>query len=172
MSVRQVSLCICVMIVASSCSPRPQEEAESAVGEGGWLKGKTDAKFEIVARQLRGFDMAMVETGYRFTELYFAGEDLNWEYAKYQAEKIGTAIRNGLERRPKRAASAKTFLDIVLPEVLLAIESKDISQFRARYQSMLSTCNTCHRDEKVEFVPVVLPARRLAPLGALDTARR
>lgn len=169
---RVLTFCISAFVVAApACSSPPEQEPESAVGEGGWLKGTTDAKFEIVARQLRGFDMAMVETGYRFNELYFAGEDQNWGLAKYHAEKIGTAIRNGLERRPKRAASAKTFLDIVLPEMLGAIESKDVAQFRKIYGSMLSTCNTCHRDEKVEFVPVVLPTRRLAPLGPLATTQ-
>lgn len=150
------------LIAVAACGSDSQETVEPAVGQDGWLKGNTTAKFEVVARQLRGFDMAMVETGYRFNELYFAGEDQNWEYARYQAEKIGTAIQNGLERRPKRAASAQTFLNIVLPEVLNAIQSKDINQFRQRFQSMLSTCNTCHRDEKVEFIPVVVPCRNSA----------
>ena len=36
------------------------------VGADGWLKGDESEKFETVARQLRGFDMAMVETGYRY----------------------------------------------------------------------------------------------------------
>jgi hypothetical protein len=111
--------------------------------------------------------MAMVETGYRFNELYFAGEEQNWGSAKYHADKIGTAIRNGLERRPKRAASAETFLNIVLPELLKAIEAQDLTLFRQRYQSVLSTCNTCHRDEKVEFIPVVQPSRRLSPTGPM-----
>lgn len=51
----------------------------------------------------------MVEVGYRFTELYFAGKEHNWDYAKYQAEKIEVALRLGLERRPKRAQSAQFF---------------------------------------------------------------
>jgi hypothetical protein len=30
-----------------------------------------DEKFALVSKQLRGFDVAMVETGYRHTELYW-----------------------------------------------------------------------------------------------------
>jgi hypothetical protein len=138
---------------------------EPAVGQDGWLKGSSLQKFETIAGQLRGFDMAMVETGYRFTELYFAGEDQNWDYAKYQAEKIGTAIRNGLERRPKRAASAETFLNTVLPDVLKAIEQKDLELFRQRFHVMHSTCITCHSNEKVAFIPIVIPRQRTAPVG-------
>jgi hypothetical protein len=161
---------MCVILLAAGCGADVQENADSAVGQDGWLKGTTDQKFDVVAGQLRGFDMAMVETGYRFNELYFAGEDQNWAYAKYQAEKIGTAIRNGLERRPKRAASAETFLNLVLPEVMAAIEGRDLALFRQRFQAMLSTCNTCHANEKVEFIPVVVPKQRLTPVGPLPSA--
>jgi hypothetical protein len=41
-----------------------------ASGEGGWLAGTVDDKFDTVAKQLRRFDMAMVETGYRYSELH------------------------------------------------------------------------------------------------------
>jgi hypothetical protein len=154
------------LIALAGCAPAAVENAEPPVGQDGWLAGSTAEKLDVVAGQLRGFDMAMVETGYRFNELYFAGEDRNWDFAKYHAEKIGTAIRNGLQRRPKRAASAETFLNIVLPETLGAIEKKDIELFRQRFNTMLSTCNTCHRDEMVAFISVVQPKQRLTPTAA------
>jgi hypothetical protein len=71
--------------------------------------------------------MAMVETGYRYTELYWAAQDDNWGYADYQIKKIRTAVENGLERRPKRAASAETFLKVMLPAVEEAITRRDAS---------------------------------------------
>jgi len=130
------------------------------VGEGGWLKGTTDEKFTTVAKQLRGFDMAMVESGYRYNELYWAVQDSNWGYAQYQAQKIRTAIENGLERRPKRAASAETFLKIVLPAVDDAIARRDATLLKERLGSLRSTCNSCHEAEKVEFVHVGEPQVR------------
>lgn len=63
----------------------------------------------------------MVETGYRYQELYWAGQDQNWEYADYQIEKIKIAIENGLERRPKRAKSAEHLLTYILPEMKKAL---------------------------------------------------
>jgi hypothetical protein len=45
------------------------------------LTGSDEDKFDHVARQLRGFDMAMMEVGYRYTELFWAGQDKNWDYA-------------------------------------------------------------------------------------------
>jgi hypothetical protein len=142
----------------ASCAPQP--ETTSAVGEGGWLAGTVDEKFQTVAKQLRGFDMAMVETGYRYNELYWAAQDSNWGYALYQVQKIRTAVENGLERRPRRAKSAETFLTIVLPAVEEAIEQRDGARLRESMGPLRSTCNSCHKDEQVEFVHIGIPQQR------------
>jgi hypothetical protein len=138
----------------------PPAEAAPAIGEGGWLAGTTNEKFETVAAQLRGFDMAMVETGYRYNELHWAAQDSNWGYAEYQAGKIRTAIENGLKRRPKRAKSAETFLTTVLPAVEDAIKQRDAKLLKERMGPLRSTCNSCHKDEQVEFIQVGEPQTR------------
>jgi hypothetical protein len=151
---RRISLVALAFAGVTACSrPAPA----TASGEGGWLAGTVDQKFDTVAKQLRGFDMAMAETGYRYNELYWAALDDNWGYADYQVKKIRTAVENGLERRPKRAASAETFLKIVLPAVEEAIARRDSKQLRELIGSLRSTCNACHQAEKVEFVRVGIP---------------
>lgn len=97
--------------------------------QGQWIKGNEQEKLETIENQFRGFDMAMVETGYRYQELYWAGQDENWEYADYQLEKIQKAIENGLERRPKRTASAQHFLTVTLPQMNEALKKKRYSCF-------------------------------------------
>ena len=126
----------------------------------GRLAGTVDEKFDTVAKQLRGFDMAMVETGYRYTELHWAAQDRNWGYADYQIKKIRTTVENGLERRPKRAKSAETFLRIVVPAVEEAIARRDATLLQERLATLRSTCNTCHEAEKIEFVHVGEPQTR------------
>jgi len=125
-----------------------------------WLKGTVDERFHTVSKHLRGFDVAMVETAHRYAELYWAGTDRNWEYANYQLQKIRTAVDNGLERRPKRAASAQTFLTMVLPAVDEAIAKKDSALFWDRFGALTSTCNSCHIAEEVPFVEVAPPEVR------------
>src|SRR3990172_9440034 len=115
-------LYILMVVFLFACCSRDENKPS---GADGWLKGDENQKFETIAKQFRGFDMAMVETGYRYQELYWAGKDENWEYAAYQAEKIKVAVENGLERRPKRAVSAQDFLNIALPEMDSSIASRD-----------------------------------------------
>ena len=123
-----------------------------------------DERFQQVERQLRGFDKTMVEIGYRFTELYFAGQDRNWDYAKYQLEKLETALRLGFERRPKRAASAQSFLSTSLPAMEAVVEKADSELFQAEIERLWSACMNCHVLEEVPYFTVELPERRLSPI--------
>lgn len=149
-----------IIMLIHSC----QVTADSPAGKDGWLAGNVQEKFETVASQFRGFDMAMVETGYRYQELYWAGQDGNWKYAEYQVGKIRKAIKNGLERRPKRAQSAKHFLNNVLPEMQKAVNSKDTVTFNKYFQILTISCNNCHAIEKVPFFTVKFPTKRQSPI--------
>lgn len=51
--------------------------------QGQWIMGTEQEQLKTIENQFRGFDMAMVETGYRYQELYWAGQDENWPYAEY-----------------------------------------------------------------------------------------
>jgi len=166
------SLSLLVLLAIAACSRPPAESAAAAPaapsdavateGNAWLLGGSTDERFARVAKHLRGFDVAMVERGYRYNELYWAGQDRNWDYAKYQVEKIRTAVSNGVERRPKRAASAQV-LESALPEVEKAIAAQDSALFAQSFDLLTATCNACHRTELVPFVHVGPPAVRTSP---------
>ena len=76
------SISIIALLLLWSCGKNQEQNAQ-----GKWIKGTEQEKLETIENQFRGFDMAMVETGYRYQELYWAGQDENWEYADYQIEK-------------------------------------------------------------------------------------
>ena len=139
-------------------------QTEKETAQGDWIKGTEAEQIKTVEKQFRGFDNAMVETGYRYQELYWAGKDQNWKYADYQLEKIKIAIENGLERRPKRAKSAEHFLTYVLPEMKKSFEKKDTVIFNKNFQTMTISCNSCHAMEKVPFFSVQIPTERQSPI--------
>lgn len=131
----------------------------SARGEAGWLSGTVDQRFATVARQLRGFDVAMIEVGYRYGELWWAGRDANWEFAAYQVEKIRASVRDAVQRRPARGKSAEV-LEGALPDVEAAIRAKDGIKFARAFDLLTQSCNACHRAERVAFVTVAPPSIR------------
>ncbi len=153
------SISTIALILIWSCGNNPEQNAE-----GKWIKGTEEEKLKILENQFRGFDMAMVETGYRYQELYWAGQDENWEYADYQIEKIQKALENGLERRPKRAKSAKHFLTVALPEMEKALEKRDTVVFNKNFQMLTNNCISCHAMEKVPHFTVKKPLYRQSPI--------
>jgi hypothetical protein len=132
--------------------------------KGDWLEGSEDEKFALISKHLRGFDATMMETGHRYTELHWAGEDANWDYAAYQLDKIRHTIELGIERRPKRSASAQGFLKGAIPHLKEAIDSKDQTMFRQRFTILTANCNACHAMEKMPFVQVRPPEHRVSPV--------
>lgn len=129
-----------------------------------WIASRPDDQRVQLERQLRGFDVAMVETGQRYIDLYWAGRDANWDAAAYQLAKIRLAIENGLERRPKRAASAKPFLDGPLAATAEAVTARDAKLFAARFEALTASCNVCHAMERVAFFEVRPPRSRVSPI--------
>lgn len=125
---------------------KPVQSNDSA-----WLKGTTDEKFAQIEKHLRGLDVAMAEIGYRYSELHFAAKERNWEYAKYQTDKIDLTMRLALERRPKRAASSQPFLNEDIPAVKQAIESKNAAMMNRALERLTNSCIACHRSENVLY---------------------
>jgi hypothetical protein len=130
--------------VAAATEPPPNPNA-------GWLKGSDDEKFTTVERHLRGLDVSMAEIGYRYGELLVAGKERNWDYAKYQTDKIDLSLRLAVERRPKRAKSAEPFLVNDLPAVLDAVKAKDAPKLDAALERLHAGCVECHKKEDVLY---------------------
>lgn len=153
-----------LVIFLYACNHTTETNTYSELGSEGWLKGNTDEKLEEVAHQLGGFSRTMVEVSYRYSELYWAGEDENWKYANHQLEHIVEAMEDGLKRRPVRAASAVEFMEKIIPEMEAAIASEDKDSFLAGYKSFTAGCNACHAQEGEGFIVIQQPLTRLSPV--------
>jgi hypothetical protein len=137
--------------ICSACTTSPQ---------GDWITGSDEARLKTTEKHFRGLDVAMLETGYRYQELYWAGQDANWEYAIYQLDKIKLSLTNAIERRPLRKESGSYFLENDLPSMYAAVNSRDTAMFKDAFQVFTISCNSCHAKEKVPFFTVHIPVVR------------
>lgn len=154
------------MFALNACSPIDDARNDTQpVGSDGWLTGDAHQKFDTLANQLGGFDQTMIQIGYRYTELYWAGQDENWAYAQYQIEEMRGEMESGFERRPEREASAQPFMNHVLPQLEEAAVEGDRAMFEQRFAEMTNNCNACHTMEQVPFIVVREPTKRVNPWG-------
>ncbi len=155
--------CLFLLGACGSTAEVPQTEQVSVRAES-WLQGTADERFNTVTKHLRGLDMAMVEIGYRYQELYRAGSAGNWPYATYQANKIRQSLANALERRPKRAASTDEYFFPVLDVMNDVLSRQDSEQFTSSFTALTNSCNACHVAEGVPSFVVVPPEYRTSPI--------
>lgn len=152
-----------VLLLTSGCNDKSNNNDGLT-----WLNVSDNEKFKVIERQFRGFDKTMMEVGYRYNELYWAGEDQNWELAKYHIEKIEHTIKLGTERRSKRKDNAQMIFP-VLGDLKTHASSNNQMAFRENYKILRQACNACHHAEDVSYFNVELPTVRLSPLkGVLN----
>jgi hypothetical protein len=157
--IARLAIAVCVCATLSACR-------HDAAEKNRWLRGNSHERWTAVERHLRGLDVAMMEIGYRYQELYWAGVDSNWEYADYQVKKIDLALENALERRPKRRASTGPEFVPALGEVKQAIVLKDLAEFEDAFEGMSAACNSCHAAEGVASFHVEPPSDRRSSIRA------
>ena len=146
----------------SRCLPAAFSEGKKTPTH--WLQGHDEQRWEKTARHLRGLDQAMVEIGYRYSEIYWAGKENNGAYVRYQLDKIELSLQLALERRPKRGASAETFLKQDLPLFRQALVQAQPEDFEAIFSRLTQACNRCHALEQVPFIRIQTPQQRLSPV--------
>lgn len=158
---KKLTIILLSLIFIYSCQPK---EKSTAVGPEGWLEGTTEEKLDEVAHQLGGFSRTMVEVSYRYSELYWAGMDENWDYADHQVEHIIEAMEDGLKRRPVRAESAHPFMEETLPMMEETIKKENKQDFIKGFQMLTSACNACHAKEGESYIMIQTPENRTSPV--------
>lgn len=110
--------------------------------------------------QLGGFDQTMIETNYRYNELYWAGMDENWDYARYQLDEMLGSLEKGFVRRPAREVSAGQFVNTAAPNLMQTINEGNKEAFMDMFTGFAASCNTCHAMEDVPFIQMIIPEKR------------
>lgn len=153
-----------ILIILSSLTACNYQEKTYSSGTDGWLSGTEEEKFEEVANQFGGFSRTMIEVAYRYSELYWAGQDENWDYADHQLEHLIEVLEDGLKRRPARAESAQDFINHTVPEMEDLISNEDKEAFLEGFRSLTTACNACHAREGESFIVIREPEVRTSPV--------
>lgn len=131
-----------------------------------WRKtGSDKEKLDNVVRVIPGASNLMLQMGERYKNLYWAGKQGKWEFAKYQVEEMEELIKTLLITRPKRAATARDFLKSGFIKFEKAFETKDTGAFFGAFEHMRQECMTCHRRNDHAFVKLPgKPGRGQSPV--------
>ncbi len=110
---------------------------------------------------------AMLDVGYHFSNLWFAGQQANWPLADFYWGETRSHLRWAVRIKPVRQDSAKR--DIKLADILQALENtplkqlkdaidaKDRNKFVAAYRFTVEGCYACHKASEKPYLHPRIP---------------
>jgi hypothetical protein len=141
------------------------------------------AKLRSELEQLRGRlpsqSHAMMDVGYHFANLWFAGQSKNWPLAQFYLDETRSHLRWAVRIVPVRRTSAgeldlRGLLEAVdqagMEEIDKAIVGRDSDAFTAAYRQALVGCYTCHKAADKPYLRPRIPEQPEARIINFDPA--
>jgi hypothetical protein len=132
------------------------------------------AEIEAIKGKLPDQAHAMQDVGYHFSNLWFAGQQQNWELANFYWSETRSHLRWAARIIPVRKDNAGKDVDVQdlltgfengpLKNLQDAIAAKDKSLFEQRYRSALETCYSCHKTADKPFIRPQVPSQPETPI--------
>ncbi len=92
------------------------------------------------------------------SKLWFAGINENWKLADFEVHEIEESFE-AIEKY-HAGRSETELVPIIYPaldSVSVAIEQKNLDQFKSSYNLLTNTCTICHRKTDHEFIKITIP---------------
>jgi hypothetical protein len=140
------------------------------------------AEIEQLKGRLPSQSHAMMDVGYHFSNLWFAGQKKNWPLAQFYLHETRSHLRWAVRIIPVRKTTSgevdlRGLLEAVdhagLTEIGKAITSKNSAAFDNAYKQTLEGCYTCHKAaEKPYLRPRIpdLPEAKIIDFDPLPTS--
>jgi hypothetical protein len=120
----------------------------------------------------------MMDVQFHWTNLWFAAQKKDWEFAQYQFNEMRGHIIWLTRKSPIIRAQDGTDVDIKsifdgvdtssLADVKAAIEKKDSVRFAAAYKTMIESCYSCHKSVGRPYLRPMIPTAPAMTVINLD----
>jgi hypothetical protein len=136
------------------------------------------SEIEMIKGKLPDQSHAMQDVSYHFSNLWFAGEKLNWPLANFYWSETRSHLRWAVRIIPKRKDNAGREID--LPAILQAMENTPLKQlqdaitandkdaFEKAYRFTMETCYACHKAADKPFIHPQIPTQPESPIINFD----
>ncbi|HYJ96166.1 MAG TPA: hypothetical protein VEV86_16150 [Vicinamibacterales bacterium] len=142
---------------AASATPAAPAEASTMETDVAHLK-------DIVPAQSH----TMIDVGYHMSNLWFAAQKGNWDFAAFEVDETRNRIRWTLRLSTTRKLPDGSVLDMkplfdgidksVLTPLKEAVATKDLKVFVPAYRAMLEACYQCHKAAGKPYLRPMIPS--------------
>jgi hypothetical protein len=110
----------------------------------------------------------MIDVGYHMSNLWFAAQQENWDFAAFEVDETRNRIRWTLRISPTRKTPDGAILDMkplfdgvdksVITPLKEAVATKDLKVFVPAYRAMLEACYQCHKAAGKPYLRPMIPS--------------
>jgi hypothetical protein len=110
----------------------------------------------------------MIDVGYHMSNLWFAAQKQNWDFAAFEVDETRNRIRWTLRISPTRKTPDGSILDMkplfdgidksVMTPLKDAVAMKDLKTFVPAYRAMLEACYQCHKAAGKPYLRPMIPS--------------
>ncbi len=140
---------------------------------------KLAAEIDAIKTKLPDQGHAMQDVGYHFSNLWFAGQGVNWSLAQFYWKESQSHLHWAILLKPKRKDSAGKEIDlqailqaienVQLKQLEDAIKAQDKPAFVVAYRATLEMCYSCHKASDKPFLRPQIPTQPETPIINFDT---
>jgi hypothetical protein len=123
------------------------------------LQNRVDSLEQKLSESYKpGFGEFMMNIQAHHSKLWFAGQNENWELAKFEIDEIKESFDDILKFETDRTETKLVpMINPSIDSVNLAILKKDLKSFKSNFVFLTSTCNACHVASGHKFNLVRIP---------------
>jgi hypothetical protein len=153
--------------------------ATSHAAEDGAEVARLKAEIEQLKGRLPSQSHAIIDVGYHFSNLWFAGQQQNWALAEFYLNETRSHLRWAVRIVPVRRTKAgevdlRGLLESVdqggLTEIGKAIADKHVERFAGAYRQTLEGCYACHAASDKPYLRPRIPDRPETTIINFDPA--
>ena len=120
---------------------------------------------------------AMKDVGYHFANLWFAGQQRNWQLARFYLDETRSHLRWAVRIIPVRKTKAgevdlrgilESVDNTLLSEIQKAIEQQDVKRFGDTYRQSIEGCYSCHKASEKPYLRPQIPEQPEARIINFD----
>lgn len=110
----------------------------------------------------------MIDVGYHMSNLWFAAQQQNWDFAAFEVDETRNRIRWTLRISQTRKTPDGAILDMkplfdgidksVITPLKEAVATKDLKMFVPAYRAMLEACYQCHKAAGKPYLRPMIPS--------------
>ena len=155
-----------VLAIAGCQSQSPQGSAPAAPAapvQASTIESDLAHLKDIVPAQSH----TMIDVGYHMSNLWFAAQKQNWDFAAFEVDETRNRIRWTLRISPTRKTPDGSVLDMkplfdgidksALTPLKEAVATKDLKVFVPAYREMLEACYQCHKAAGKPYLRPMIP---------------